>query len=83
MNLMYIHYLYMLLDHKLYKRLLSQITENFLYHINFQPNKTRGQRWNYFADKEINYPTWAFNCMIRFLKFQKERVEKEEIHEQH
>ena len=40
-----------------------------------------GQRWNYFADKEINYPTWAFNCMIRFLKFQKERVEKEEIQE--
>ena len=38
-----------------------------------------GQRWNYFADKEINYPTWAFNCMIRFLKFQKERVEKEKI----
>jgi hypothetical protein len=36
-----------------------------------------------FADKEINYPTWAFNCMIRFLKFQKERVEKEEIQEQH
>lgn len=36
-----------------------------------------------FANKEINYPTWAFNCMIRFLKFQKERVEKEEIQEQH
>jgi hypothetical protein len=42
-----------------------------------------GQRWNYFADKEINYPIWAFNCMIRILKFQKERVEKEEIQEQH
>jgi hypothetical protein len=40
------------------------------------------QQW----DKDgiiLRIPTWAFNCMIRFLKFQKERVEKEEIQEQH
>ena len=39
------------------------------------------ERCNYFADNGINDPTWAFNCIVRFLKFQKERVEKEEITE--
>ena len=24
-------------------------------------------------------PNWAFNCIVKFLQFQKERVEKEEI----
>jgi hypothetical protein len=37
------------------------------------------QRCNCFADKTTNDPMWAFNSILRFLQFQKERVEKEEI----
>ncbi len=37
------------------------------------------EKCNYFADKGTKNPNWAFNCIIRFLQFQKERVEKEEI----
>ena len=29
--------------------------------------------------KGLEDPTWAFNYIIRFLQFQKDRVEKEEI----
>jgi len=36
-------------------------------------------RCNLFAAKAIEDPTWAFNLIIKFLQFQKERVEKEEI----
>jgi hypothetical protein len=65
----------------------SQVTRNyylrrlriFFNHINLEPDKTMEQRYNYFADKGINDPNWAFNSILRFLQFQKERVEKEEI----
>lgn len=30
------------------------------------------ERCNYFADKEINDPTWAFNCIVKLLQYQKE-----------
>jgi len=51
----------------------------FFNHINLEPNKTMEQRCNYFADKGTNDPNWAFNSIIRFLQFQKDKVEKEEI----
>ena len=51
----------------------------FFNHINLEPNKTIVERCNYFAVKSTNDPTWAFNSIIRFLQFQKERVEREEI----
>jgi hypothetical protein len=65
----------------------SQVTRNyylrrlriFFNHINLEPDETIEQRCNYFADKGINDPNWAFNSILRFLQFQKERVEKEEI----
>ena len=65
----------------------SQVTRNyylrrlriFFNHINLEPDETIEQRCNYFADKGINDPNTAFNSILRFLQFQKERVEKEEI----
>ena len=51
----------------------------FFNHINLEPDKTIIERCNYFAVKSTNDPTWAFNSIIRFLQFQKDRVEKEEI----
>ena len=51
----------------------------FFNHINLEPDKTMEQRCNYFGDEATNDPTWAFNCIVRFLQFQKERVEKEQI----
>jgi hypothetical protein len=51
----------------------------FFNHINLEPDKTIVERCNYFAVKSTNDPTWAFNSIIRFLQFQKDRVEKEEI----
>ena len=35
------------------------------------------ERCNYFASNGVNDPIWAFNTIVRFLQFQKERVEKE------
>ena len=43
----------------------------FFNHINLEPDKIMEQRCNYFADKATNDPTWAFNCIVRFLQFQK------------
>jgi len=37
------------------------------------------ERCNLFAVKGIKDPNWAFSCIVKFLKFQKERVEKDEI----
>ena len=37
------------------------------------------ERCNYFANKGTNDPSWAFNCIVKFLQYQKERVEQEEI----
>jgi len=37
------------------------------------------ERCNYFASKGVNDPNWVFNIIVRFLQFQKERVEKEKI----
>ena len=51
----------------------------FFNYINLEIDKTIEERCNCFADKGTNDPTWAFNSILRFLQFQKDRVEKEEI----
>ena len=51
----------------------------FFNYIDLQSDKTMDERCNYFASKATKNPNWAFNCIVRFLQFQKERVEKEEI----
>ena len=51
----------------------------FFNHINLEPDKTIEERCNYFADKATTDPSWVFNSIVRFLQFQKDRVEKEEI----
>ena len=37
------------------------------------------ERCNTFAERAIRDNTWALNCIIKFLQFQKERVERKEI----
>ena len=73
-NLMHIHYLYMQLNHKLHDYYLRRLRIVFNY-IDLQTDLTMEERCNYFANKRINDPTWAFNCIVRLLQFQKERVE--------
>jgi hypothetical protein len=51
----------------------------FFNHINLQTNITIEERCNYFANKGTKDPTWAFNCIVRFFQYQKERVENKEI----
>jgi hypothetical protein len=51
----------------------------FFNYINLEPDKTIEERCNYFADKGIKDPSWAFNCIVKFLQYQKDRVEKVEI----
>ena len=47
--------------------------------INLIPDGTMEERCNMFAAKGINDPNWAFHFIVKFLQFQRERVEKEEI----
>ncbi|MDF2738575.1 MAG: hypothetical protein K0S93_2436 [Nitrososphaeraceae archaeon] len=51
----------------------------FFNYINLELDKNIEERCNYFANKGTKDPSWAFNCTVRFLQYQKERVEKEEI----
>jgi hypothetical protein len=51
----------------------------FLNHIGLLPEGTIEERCNIFAVKGKKDPNWAFSCIIRFLQYQKERVEREEI----
>ena len=37
------------------------------------------ERCNLFVAKGKKDPNWAFSCIIKFLQYQKERVEREEI----
>src|SRR6476469_5617561 len=65
----------------------SQITRNyylrrllvFFNYINLLPDGTIEDRCNLFAGRGIKDPNWAFSSIVKFLQFQKERVEKEEI----
>ncbi|MGI0023358.1 MAG: hypothetical protein ACRD9Q_10925 [Nitrososphaeraceae archaeon] len=51
----------------------------FFNFIDLLPNDNIEDRCNYFALRGIKDPNWAFNVIIKFLQFQKERVEREEI----
>jgi hypothetical protein len=51
----------------------------FFNHINLLPRGIMEQRCNLFAAKGKKDPNWAFSCIIKFLQYQKERVEREEI----
>ena len=64
----------------------SQITRDyylrrlriFLNHISLLPEGTMKERCILFASKGKKNPSWVFSCIVRFLQYQKERVEKEE-----
>jgi hypothetical protein len=51
----------------------------FFNYIDLLSKGTIEERCNLFAAKAIEDPSWAFNMIVKFLQFQKERVEKEEI----
>jgi hypothetical protein len=51
----------------------------FFDYIELFPEKTIGERCNYFAEKGKENSEWAFSSIIRFLQFQRERVEHGEI----
>ena len=43
----------------------------FFIHINLESDKTIEERCNYFAKKGSVYPSWPFNCIVKFLQYQK------------
>jgi len=51
----------------------------FFNYINLLPNGSLEEQCNLFAGKGLEDHKWAFNNIIKFLQFQKERVEKSEI----
>jgi integrase len=51
----------------------------FFNFINLLPNGNLGEQCNFFATKGLEDHKWAFHNIIKFLQYQKERVEKEEI----
>ncbi len=51
----------------------------FFNHINLLPSEKMEDRCNFFAMQGIKKPNWVFNCIVKFLQFQKERVLREEI----
>jgi hypothetical protein len=51
----------------------------FFNHIDLLPTGTMEERANLFAEKGIRDPSWAFHSTIKFLQFQRGRVEREEI----
>ena len=51
----------------------------FFNHINLFPSGTIEERCNLFAANAVADPNWAFHCIIKFLRSQRERVDKEEI----
>jgi hypothetical protein len=51
----------------------------FFNHIGLLPGGTMKERCNLFASKGKKNPGWIFSCIVRFLQYQKERVEREEI----
>jgi hypothetical protein len=65
----------------------SQVTKDyylrrlriFFNHINLLPSESMEERINLFAAKGKRDPNWAFSCIVKFLQYQKERVERQEI----
>ncbi len=51
----------------------------FFNYIELVPERKIDERCNYFAEKAKENPQWAFNNIIKFLQYQKERVQKGEI----
>jgi len=51
--------------------------------INLDYSETLKERCNIFVHKGIDDPNWAFNNIIRFLHYQKERVRIEGDHCRH
>src|SRR6476619_7932004 len=51
----------------------------FFNYIEILPNKNIDERCNYFAEKGKENPQLAFYNIIKFLQFQKERVQKGDI----
>jgi hypothetical protein len=51
----------------------------FFNYINLLPNGNLEERCNLFATKGLEDHQWAFNNIIKFLQYQKERVEKAKI----
>ena len=51
----------------------------FFNYINLLPNGNLEEQCNLFAAKGLEDPRWAFNNIIKFLQYQKDRVEKTEI----
>jgi hypothetical protein len=51
----------------------------FFNYLNLLPDRTMKERCNEFASSGLKDPSWAFHCIIRFMQFQRERVEREEI----
>ena len=53
--------------------------KTFFNFLNLLPNGNLEQQCNLFASKGLEDPKWGFHNIIKFLQYQKERVEKEEI----
>lgn len=53
--------------------------KGFFNYIDLLPNESIIKRCNYFAKRGKEDPDWAFNNIVRFLQFQRERVEQGEI----
>ena len=53
--------------------------KTFFNHINLLPNGSLEEQCNLFATKGLEDQKWAFTNIIRFLQYQKERVETAEI----
>ena len=51
----------------------------FFNHLNLLPDRPMKERCNEFASKGLHDPSWVFHCIVRFMQFQRERVEREEI----
>jgi hypothetical protein len=51
----------------------------FFNHINLLPDGTIKERCNQFASNGLKDTAWAFHCIIKFMQFERERVERQEI----
>jgi hypothetical protein len=52
----------------------------FFKYINLLPNGNLEEQCNLFAAKGMEDDKWAFNNIIKFLQYQKDRVEQAEIY---
>lgn len=53
--------------------------KGFFNHIDLLPDENIAKKCDYFVKKGKEDSDWAFNNIVRFLQFQKERVEQKEI----